>query len=86
MLSIRSCAAAFPCTPLSVLFPDYGANISVDPLLTSSPEVLLAPPTLCRASIRTLNEPLWARCMLGSDLKPRPITTVTDLGCLGAAI
>jgi hypothetical protein len=24
--------------------------------------------------------------MLGFDLKPRSITTVTDLGCLGAAI
>src|SRR5215472_19108032 len=38
-------------------------------------------PLLCRASIRTLNGPHWARCMLGSDLKPRSITTVTDLGC-----
>ena len=28
----------------------------------------------------------WARCKLGSDLKPRSITTVTDLGLLGAAI
>ena len=35
----------------------------------------------CRASIRTLNGPLWARCTLGSDLKPRPITVVMDLGC-----
>ena len=26
----------------------------------------------CRASIRTLNEPLWARCMLRSDFKPGP--------------
>jgi hypothetical protein len=40
----------------------------------------------CRASIRTLNGPLWARCTLGSDLKPRPITVVMDLGMLGAAI
>ena len=47
------------------------------------PEVLLASPLLCRASIRTLNGPRWARCMLGSDLKPRSITTVTDLGCWG---
>ena len=38
-------------------------------------------PLLCRASIRTLNGPHWARCKLGSDLKPRSITTVTDLGC-----
>ena len=36
----------------------------------------------CRASIRTLNGPLWARCTLGSDLRPRPITVVVmDLGC-----
>jgi len=40
----------------------------------------------CRASIRTLNEPLWARCMLRSDFKPKPITAVTGLGCWGAAI
>ena len=38
-------------------------------------------PLLCRASIRTLNGPHWARCKLGSDLKPRSITTVTDLDC-----
>ena len=38
-------------------------------------------PLLCRASIRTLHGPCWARCILGSDLKPRSITTVTDLGC-----
>jgi len=35
----------------------------------------------CRASIRTLNGPLWARCKLGSDVKPRSVTMVTDLGC-----
>jgi hypothetical protein len=29
---------------------------------------------------------LWARCMLGSDLKPGSITVVTDPGLLGAAI
>jgi hypothetical protein len=45
------------------------------------PKVSSAPPTACRASIRTLNGPRWARCKLGSDLKPRSITTVTDLGC-----
>jgi hypothetical protein len=28
----------------------------------------------CRASIRTLNGPLWARCMLGSDFTPRSVT------------
>ena len=40
----------------------------------------------CRASIRTLNGPFWARCKLGFDRKPRSITTVTNLGLLGAAI
>jgi hypothetical protein len=34
-----------------------------------------------RASIRTLNGPHWARCKLGSDFKPGPITWVTGLGC-----
>src|ERR1700751_5241173 len=28
----------------------------------------------------------WARCTLGFDLKPGPITSVTGPGCLGAAI
>ena len=50
-------------------------------LSISFPEVLPAPPTPFRASIRTLNGPRWARCKLGSDLKPRSITNVTDLGC-----
>ena len=40
----------------------------------------------CRASIRTLNGPFWARCKLGFDRKPRSITIVTNLGLLGAAI
>ncbi len=40
----------------------------------------------CPASIRTLKEPHGARCTLGFDLKPGPITTVTGPGCLGAAI
>jgi hypothetical protein len=40
----------------------------------------------CRASIRTLNGPFWARCKLGFDHKPRFITSVTNLGLLGAAI
>jgi hypothetical protein len=40
----------------------------------------------CRASIRTLNGPFWARCNLGFDPKPRSITNVMNLGLLGAAI
>jgi hypothetical protein len=35
----------------------------------------------CRASIRTLNGPLWARCTLGSDLNPGSTTAVMDPGC-----
>src|SRR4029077_1525484 len=38
------------------------------------------------ASIRTLKEPRGARCTLGFDLKPGPITSVTGPGWLGAAI
>jgi hypothetical protein len=38
------------------------------------------------ASIRTLKEPYGARCTLGFDLKPGPITSVTGPGWLGAAI
>lgn len=32
------------------------------------------------------DEPLWARCMLRSDFKPRSVTNGTNLGCWGAAI
>ena len=39
-----------------------------------------------RASIRTLNGPLWVRCKLGSDFKPGSITTVMNPGCWGTAI
>jgi hypothetical protein len=46
----------------------------------------IAAATPCRASIRTLIEPLWARCMLRSDFKPRSVTNGTNLGCWGAAI
>ena len=45
------------------------------------PEVLLAPPTPLPCFYPHSHGPHWARCKLGSDLKPRSITTVTDLGC-----
>jgi hypothetical protein len=45
------------------------------------PEVLQAPPTPLPCFYPHSDGPHWARCMLGSDLKPRSITTVTDLGC-----
>ena len=67
--------AFLPC------FSPFQSPINLSIRSFRSAEVLLAPPTLCRASIRTLNGPRWARCKLGSDLKPRSITTVTDLGC-----
>jgi hypothetical protein len=38
-------------------------------------------PLLCRASIRTLHGPAMGPVQVGSDLRPRSITTVTDLGC-----
>jgi hypothetical protein len=47
------------------------------------PEVLLAPPTPlpCFYPHSQMGRK-WARCKLGSDLKPRPVTMmVTDLGC-----
>src|SRR5215471_21476195 len=62
--------------PITNLCVDY-----VDPLDLLSRSLAGRHPLLCRASIRTLNGPRWARCKLGSDLKPRSITTVTDLGC-----
>jgi hypothetical protein len=40
-----------------------------------------APPTIALLLSALSMGRFWARCMLGSDLKPRSITTVTDLGC-----
>jgi hypothetical protein len=52
---------------------------------TIVPETVLTPPTL-PAFYPHSDGPLWARCILGSDLKPRSITTMMDLGCWDAAI
>ena len=52
---------------------------------TIAPEVVPTPPTL-PAFYPHSDEPLRARCNLGSDFKPRPIIVVMDLGCWGAAI
>jgi hypothetical protein len=49
---------------------------------TTVPEAVLTPPTV-PAFYPHSDEPLWARCILGSDLKPRSITTVMDLGLFG---
>ena len=49
---------------------------------TIVPETVLTPPTL-PAFYPHSDGPLWARCILGSDLKPRSITTMMDLGLLG---
>jgi hypothetical protein len=67
------------------LFLFRSQNI-IDPLRTKSSETLVDSNHRCRASIRTLNGPFWARCKLGFDHKPRSITIVTNLGLLGAAI
>jgi len=52
---------------------------------TIAPEVVLTPPTL-PAFYPHSDGPLWARCILGSDFKPRSITTMMDLGRWDAAI
>ena len=68
------------------LFLFRSQNI-IDPRFEPSLQETLVDSThRCRASIRTLNGPFWARCKLGFDHKPRFITTVTNLGLLGAAI
>ena len=43
-------------------------------------------PLLCRASIRTLNGPRWARCKLGSDSQAQVHHHSDGPGLLGAAI
>ena len=87
--SVRAGVVRVSGTPLGycvlALLPCFSlfqsTNRYVDPLVPLSRSLAGATQLLCRASIRTLNGPQWARCMLGSDLKPRSITTVTDLGC-----
>jgi len=59
------------------------AILVVAPFEDQPSEKSIAATTRCRASIRTLNEPLWARCMLRSDFKPRSVTNSTNLGLLG---
>jgi hypothetical protein len=49
-------------------------------------KVLLATTTLTRLLSALSRSHMRARCTLGFDLKPGPITTVTGPGCLGAAI
>ena len=67
---------------LTNFFPDYDPQSIGRFAFVPSPSRSLAGSThICRASIRTLNGPLWARCKLGSDLKPRSVTIGTDLGC-----
>ena len=72
--------AFLPC------FSSFRSPIDVSIRSFRFPKSCWRHPLLCRASIRTLMGRTGARCMLGSDLKPRSITTVTDLGLLGAAI
>src|SRR5262249_30985970 len=62
-------------SPLAL--PTYKSISRSDQLSTS----LAGATHRCRASIRTLQGHEAARCQLGSDLKPRSITKVTDLGC-----
>jgi hypothetical protein len=60
-------------------------NIYVD-LSISFPEFPWAPTHSFAVLLSALYGPQWARCMLGSDLKPRSITTGDGPGLLGAAI
>jgi hypothetical protein len=73
-------AADLVCARSSATFLSIPIT-NINSILSISVTEVLAPPTPCRASIRTLNGPQWARCKLGSDLKPRSITKMTHLGC-----
>ena len=64
----------------------FGHRTSLIRFEPSLREILVDSNHRCRASIRTLMGPFWPRCKLGFDHKPRFITTVTNLGLLGAAI
>ena len=69
-----------------IIFFCFGHRASLIRFEPSLQETLVDSNHRCRASIRTLNGPFWVRCKLGFDHKPRFITTVTNLGLLGAAI
>ena len=70
------------CLPLSFPFVHRSTLISASyPCVSQS---LACNHHSYPASIRTLKEPHWARCTLGFDLKPGPITIVTGPGWLGA--
>jgi hypothetical protein len=56
-------------------------NLYVDPLVPAFPKSCWCHPTPLPCFYPHSHGPHWARCMLGSDLKPRSITSVTDLGC-----
>ena len=87
--AVRVGVVRMPGTPLVycelTLLPRFSPlrspNLYVDPLVPLSRNLAGTTHSFCRASIRTLDGPHWARCKLGSDLKPRSITTVTDLDC-----
>ena len=64
-------------TPLSIMI----TNLYVDPLVPAFPKSCWCHPTPLPCFYPHSHGPHWARCMLGSDLKPWSITTVTDLGC-----
>jgi hypothetical protein len=68
----------YTSTPIT---PDFGDKPGVDQFVNQPSGNLLPHTTLCRVSIRTLNDPPWARYMLRSDFKPRSVTIVKDLGC-----
>ena len=61
---------------------EFLPRASSDSFSTIVPETVLTPPTL-PAFYPHSDGPLWARCILGSDLKPRSITTMMNLGLLG---
>ena len=61
----------------------FGHRTSLIRFEPSLQETLVDSNHRCRASIRTLNGPFWARCKLGFDHKPRFITSVTNLGFVG---
>jgi len=59
----------------------------MDPLRTKSYEKLWStPPTVAVLLSALWMGPVWARCKLGFDRKPRSITNVMNLGLLDAAI
>jgi hypothetical protein len=86
VLFCADCVDAISCAVYQSFFPDNLPLLKtsltnvVDPLLTSVPDICRHLLLAVLLSALSRGRP-WARCILRSDLRPRSVTVVMDLGC-----